>query len=127
MSLECPYCNEGAVKVTGEKIYPHRKDLHFLNFWMCEPCNAYVGCHKGTDTPLGRLADVELRAMKSKAHRAFDPIWKEGHSPRREAYAWLAEALNISADECHIGMFDIPRCEEVIALCDPLEPKGLNV
>ena len=118
MSLKCPYCNRDAVKVTGEKLYPHRKDLYSLRFWMCEPCNAYVGCHKGTDTPLGRLANAELRAMKSKAHKAFDPLWKEGYMSRREAYTWLSEVLDISSDECHIGMFDVPRCEEVIDLCE---------
>ena len=118
MNIKCAYCNRDAVKVTGEKLYPHRKDLYSLRFWMCEPCNAYVGCHKGTDTPLGRLANAELRAMKSKAHKAFDPLWKEGYMSRREAYTWLSEALDISSDECHIGMFDVPRCEEAVALCE---------
>ena len=31
---------------------------------------AYVGVHKGTDKPLGRLANAELRYWKKRAHAA---------------------------------------------------------
>ena len=124
----CPYCGQQAKLVHGDVIYPHRGDLHSLLFWQCAPCDAYVGCHKNGATflvnkrqvrsdgtiPLGRLANAELRKAKSAAHAAFDPLWRSGQMTRRGAYAWLAGAIGISADDCHIGMMDVDGCKAVV-------------
>jgi len=120
--VTCVYCNEPAELVSGEEIYPHRPDLFTKKFWRCRPCNAYVGCHKpnigyGDGTrPLGRLANAELRAAKSAAHAAFDPVWQEGVVKRGSAYAWLAEKLGIQAKQCHIGEFDVDQCKRVVQI-----------
>ena len=99
-------------------IYPHRSDLYEKKFWQCQPCDAYVGCHRGTATPLGRLANAELRAAKQKAHAAFDPLWRSNYLQRPmnrdEAYAWLSRQLKLPATECHIGMFDAKLCQKVV-------------
>ncbi|MDR0480872.1 MAG: DUF3268 family zinc-finger domain-containing protein [Gallionellaceae bacterium] len=65
MSVKCPYCDRDAQLVTGVTIYPHRDDLRRKHFWLCAPCNAYVGTHQRNrkmglsgDEPLGRLAFV---------------------------------------------------------------------
>lgn len=121
----CPYCGRASVMVAGAAIYPHRPDLFGLKFWQCQPCDAYVGCHKtgarvdgvisdGT-LPLGRLANAELRKAKSAAHAAFDPLWKSRTMKRGEAYRWLARELGISTANCHIGMFDVDACRAVVA------------
>lgn len=129
MKVSCPYCGKHANLVGGDAIYPHRRDLYDLMFWQCAPCDAYVGCHKHGATvlvnkrqvrsdgtlPLGRLANAELRAAKSAAHRAFDPIWKSGQLSRSAAYGWLAETLGMQKSECHIGMFDVGQCQAVVA------------
>ena len=89
----CPYCVTRAVLVAGDYIYPNRPDLHSLNFWFCNECRAYVGCHKknpkmgyeGTE-PLGKLANRELRVARMTAHRAFDPVWQEGMNTRSYSY-----------------------------------------
>ena len=124
----CPYCNSASVLVGGNAIYPHRPDLYQLNFWQCAPCDAYVGCHKkgahangaisdGT-LPLGRLADKALRTAKTKAHAAFDPLWKERRfKSRKRAYNWLAQELRITPHECHIGLFDLDLCRKVVDCC----------
>ncbi|EJB2979362.1 hypothetical protein ABXH80_004086 [Salmonella enterica] len=118
MVVLCDYCGKTASLVYGSAIYPHRPDLYSLNFWMCSPCNAWVGCHKNSDgKPLGRLANSSLRAMKSSAHRAFDPLWKTGRMSRKDAYLWLSKKLGIKFSECHIGMFDEDMCEKVVELC----------
>ena len=116
MTIHCDYCNRPAVLVTGRETYPHRADLRKLKFWSCAACKAWVGCHKNGDgkTPLGRLANAELRAAKSAAHAAFDPLWREGAMSRSSAYAWLARQLGISAPKCHIGMFDVQTCQRVV-------------
>lgn len=122
----CDYCQQPAQLVTGAVIYPHRPDLRDLSFWSCEPCGAYVGCHKkgarvggvvsdGT-LPLGRLANAELRRAKSEAHAAFDPIWKSGRMRRGKAYRWLANRMGIEVDACHIGMMDVADCRRVAAI-----------
>lgn len=112
--MNCPYCTNEAKLVKGNVIYPHRTDLHNLNFWLCKPCDAYVGCHKETDKPLGRLANLELRKAKIQAHKTFDSLWKEGHLKREEAYKLISLRLGIKESECHIGMFDISTCKDVI-------------
>lgn len=121
--VKCDYCGNAAKLVTGKAIYPHRPDLFRLNFWQCEPCVAYVGCHKkeggnGDGTkPLGRLANAELRAAKNRAHAAFDPLWRERGMKRHAAYGWLAEKLGVSKAECHIGMMDLDMCNRVAVVC----------
>lgn len=122
--VECPYCGGQAMLVNGSYIYPRRADLHNKQFWNCDPCKAYVGCHekryshyfaKGT-MPLGRLANAELRSAKSAAHALFDPMWRKGNMTRGEAYAWLADKMGLPMEECHIGMFDVDKCKQVFAI-----------
>jgi hypothetical protein len=113
----CLYCGDESDGVDGSAIYPHRKDLHSKWFYQCKPCDAYVGCHPNTKNALGRLANAELRKFKSLAHKAFDPIWKTKTMKRSDAYKALATEINIKPSECHIGMFDVQQCKQVIAIC----------
>ena len=113
----CPYCMNLSTLVTGDIIYPHRLDLHGKYFYICTPCNAYVGCHPGTKKPLGRLANAELRKAKLQAHNAFDILWKSGKMKRRTAYGWLALKLGIKEEDCHIGMFDVEMCLQTVKYC----------
>ena len=77
-SLLCPFCLNRANLVSGKQVYPHRPDLYALKFWLCEPCDAYIGCHKegarfkvgnthytsdGT-AALGTLADAKTRKVR---------------------------------------------------------------
>lgn len=118
MDVICSYCGRQAKLVTGAEIYPHRRDLHKKLIWSCKPCGAYVGTHEGTEKPLGRLANEELRNWKMKAHKAFDPKWRSGEMKRQEAYKWLSNQLDIDREKCHIGMFDIDMCKRVIEVCE---------
>lgn len=115
----CPYCGEEAVLTTGAVIYPRLAHLHANTMYSCLPCGAWVGCHEGTTRPLGRLANAELRQAKMATHRVFDRIWKDGpKGARGAAYHWLAGALGISIEDCHIGMFDVAMCRRAIAACE---------
>lgn len=117
MDILCPYCGDKARLVGGLDIYPHRPDLYEKKFYQCVPCDAYVGCHQGTEKALGRLANAELRAAKMAAHAAFDPLWKKGAKKRGSAYAWLSDQLLIEKKACHIGMFDVETCRRVVEVC----------
>lgn len=126
MKPDCPYCTKPSERVTGKVMYPHRPDLASKIFYRCQPCGAWVGCHPGTETPLGRLADAELRQAKSAAHAAFDPLWKRKAErdgigkgkARGKGYKWLAQQLGIDPADCHIGMFDAPTCRRVVRICN---------
>ena len=120
----CPYCEEPAVFTDSAEVYGGRS---YGMIYLCRPCQAWVGVHRGTETPLGRLANKELRRAKVAAHAAFDPLWKrkiekEGckkHVARGAAYRWLAEQLEIDFDDCHIGMFDVETRKRVVEVCAP--------
>jgi hypothetical protein len=125
--LYCPDCGGIAGLASSKEVYGGRD---YGPIYLCRPCRAYVGCHKGTTKPLGRLADAELREWKKRAHAAFDPVWQE-HWQRENAgsagykkgmardgrYRRLAELMGLSREECHIGMFDVEQCKEVVRLC----------
>jgi hypothetical protein len=112
--MKCPYCAGSAPLVTGEAIYPHRPDLFKKKFYLCKPCNAYVGCHStgSGEKPLGRLANAELRREKQKVHAVIDPVWKSGNLSRKEVYAALAVFMGLQKHETHVGMFDIEQCKK---------------
>ena len=114
----CPYCQERASLVGGAVIYPFRPDMHEKRFYLCAPCSAWVGCHPGTERPLGVPANAETRQARVNAHDVFDVIWKTGRMARREAYAWLAEQLGIPVEECHISWFGREECQQAVRICE---------
>lgn len=106
----CPYCKSETQYVDSAVIYGKSYGMIYL----CKPCDAYCGVHKGTNNALGRLANKELRYWKKEAHKYFDLIWKEGHEKRGEVYKNLANHLKIPVEYCHIGMFSVKTCQEVV-------------
>lgn len=123
----CPYCGNDTEFIDSKEVYGKSYGMMYI----CRPCHAYVGVHKGTKTALGRLANKELREAKKRAHFHFDQIaktklinkiWKK-HIPnttnRSKAYKWLAMQMNISEELCHIGMMDVEQCDQVVEICKP--------
>lgn len=120
MNPVCDYCGSVSRLVTGKVIYPGSGDsLSKKKFYLCDNGHdrAYVGCHPNSDRPLGRLADAKLRKAKNAAHLAFDPLWKSGKMKRGDAYRWLAESMGLPVAQCHIGMFDVEQCRQVVRVC----------
>ena len=131
----CPYCNGNITLVSSKFIY--RYDMGMI--YLCENyplCNSYVGVHKGTIYPLGRLANHELRTLKTKVHKLFDPLWNylldnkkinkltnkvyTKYEARNSVYNWLATELNIPVGECHVGFFDCDMCNKSIIIIENL-------
>jgi hypothetical protein len=120
----CPYCSIPAVLIPDSQVY---RKSYGSYVWNCDPCKAWVGVHRGSPryAPLGRLATAELRALKVKAHAAFDAYWQAAISlrgwtktrARYSAYKWLSEQLGIEMGLCHIGMFDEATTQRVIDVC----------
>lgn len=113
----------------GRVIYPNRPDLANRKFWVCDDCKARVGCHPGTEIPLGNLADAETRMWRVRAHETFDWLWKTANQPsetRSKLYRWLASKMQLTAEECHIGKFDIKQCKSVQRLVNDNKEVILN-
>src|SRR5689334_11179313 len=53
--VRCDHCRQPAELHLGTAVYPERKDLAERQFWVCWACDAWVGCHSGTDKPFGPL------------------------------------------------------------------------
>lgn len=125
--VDCGECGRPAGLVTGEVVYPHRRDLHRKPFWRCCVCLAYVGCHDGTYKPLGTPCGTATRAARISAHAAFDGLWRrkmarDGLSQQRargQGYKWLSEQLGIPTHETHIGMFNAAMALRVVEICAP--------
>ena len=124
--MKCPYCGGKAHLRDASSIYHNNRRKGKI--YICENfpnCDSYVGCHKNTTKPLGRMANKKLRTMKSKAHYYFDPLWKNKLFSRKKslshnrtrAYQWLAEQLGLPESKCHIGLFDVDMCRQVIQVC----------
>ena len=122
---QCPYCGGWTRTIDSALIYNGQGFGWVVACAKWPACQAWVGCHRGTTNPLGRLADYELRKAKMEAHSWCDRLWKkkyrmqqaEAHRRRTEAYAWLAKAMGLRVKECHIGWFDIEKYREVVRLC----------
>jgi hypothetical protein len=98
----------------------HGLNIQFDNFkcmYICKDCNASTGCHKDTDIPLGKMADVETRLLRKRAHLAFDPLWQKRYMARTRAYFWLSSELNINYIDCHIGWLTKDQLKRTIELC----------
>lgn len=120
----CRYCLKPAVLLrAGAAGYPYRSD--YGPTWTCTPCQAWVGCHPGTENALGGLANAELRVAKQAAHAAFDPLWERKmrrdrcskSQARKAGYRWLAEQLGIPFKKCHIGYMNLDECRRVVEIC----------
>jgi len=121
-NIHCDYCGTLVEFVDSKVIYGKSYGMIYL----CPDCGAYVGVHKGTDKPLGRLANAELREWKKAAHKVFDPLWQQGpfRGKRNAAYRWLAKQLQLPVEKTHIGMFDVEECKKVIKICEFKMMKG---
>lgn len=113
---KCRYCGNEVVFTSNAEIYG--KEYGNGKCFLCRNCRAFVGVHTETLTPLGTLANDELRKWRNKAHNEFDKLWK---SPtrimtRHNAYKWLSNKMNIPKNDCHIALFEIEQCKKVIEI-----------
>jgi hypothetical protein len=118
LSSKCPYCGGTVSKTSNANLY----DREYGNgmCYMCDTCEASVGCYDD-GTPLGRLADKELKDLKMQAHAKFDPLWKDGSMKRKDAYKWLANKLRIRVEDCHIGYFGKDALLKVIEITEEVD------
>ena len=64
---------------------------------------------KGQRTKRGRAREL--------AHAHFDCLWESGIFSRSEAYTRLAQAMEMTDDECHMCRMKPKVCRKVVWLC----------
>jgi zinc-finger-containing domain len=110
-ALRCPICGSGTKEMTETQIYG--REYKGVKMIACEnypKCNSYVGTHKDTGIPLGRLADHELRIARKEAHDVFDRLWKLAHMTRQQAYEELSSQLDLDPYLTHFAYFSKDTC-----------------
>lgn len=114
--VDCDYCGRPATLTTGRELYGQSGSRGRRLYWRCDPCDAHVGCHPGSDGPLGSLAKKAVREARIRAHNAFELLIECGLT-RRDAYTWLRNQMGLDERACHIGRFDVERCRRVVNIC----------
>ncbi|MGG6445723.1 zinc-finger-containing protein [Pseudobacillus badius] len=110
--VTCPYCGNAAKFMTSKEFYG--KD-YGSNLYVCKPCDARIGTHRNSKTPLGTLANDELRRLRITCHSLIDPYWKYGKYSRSEVYRRMSKAMNLPQEKTHIGMFNKEQCLKLIS------------
>lgn len=77
----CRYCGSVIRLAPARKIYGASTDRLGLageNIYLCQNCNARVGCHKGTNRPLGVGQGLKLRCLIHVAAKKRDDLAQQG-------------------------------------------------
>lgn len=124
MELYCVECkkNVDAIKVTGEKIYPHRPDLFNKIIYECPHCKNYVGTHPD-GRPLGCIPNPLLKNARINAHNYIDRFWKSGKCSRSKIYKILSNHFGY---RYHNGETkSIEECNEAIQVIKNYFKEGI--
>lgn len=94
--IHCCGCDREVLArlTSGTEVYPGRRDLSALPFWICDRCGNFVGCHHKTDNPtrpLGCIPTPEVKNARRHLHALLDPLWQTGKIGRRELYARISQ------------------------------------
>lgn len=58
---------------------------------------------------------MDTRIARSRAHDAFDRLWRELRlMSRSDAYEWLGRELDLPPRERHIGQMSIEACDLLV-------------
>ncbi len=114
----CPHCGGSVSYVNNQQIYG-RPYGNWPYAYLCDDreCDSYVGVHPNTVIPLGTLANRAMRDARKKHKPKFFALLKKKGWARNKGYKWLAEAMGLSRQETHWGMFDVEQCEKAGRLC----------
>ena len=114
--MKCPYCLREAKYGENKEVYGRNYGQSYMCYY-CKACDAYVGTHNNTTTPLGTMANKELREMRIKTHKIIDFPWKQKMKTRREVYKMLKKSFGYPV---HIGKSDLEQCKEIIKVSKEL-------
>lgn len=118
--INCPYCGSSALCrpasiVHGSSTHEKGRYLYVCSRWP--ECDAYVAAHKKDKSPMGTLANRDLRQKRILAHRALKELQNFQHMEKWAVYLWLQGKLGVNEDQAHIGLFSGQMCDRVVSLC----------
>ena len=118
--IYCPYCGSPALcrpasMVHGSSTFEKGRYLYVCSRWP--ECDAYVAAHKKDKSPMGTLANGNLRHKRILAHHALRELQNSRHMEKWAAYLWLQGKLGLNERQTHIGLFSEEMCDRVIFLC----------
>lgn len=97
MNIFCVACQKKveARLTNGAEVYPHRPDLYKLNFWICDNCKNFVGCHKNGNgkKPLGNIPTPKIKMLRKQIHSQLDPLWQSGKYSRKWLYKTISKKI----------------------------------
>lgn len=110
-SVKCPYCGQKAKLIDSKELFGHS----YGYVYICEDCDARVGCKKGTCKPQGTMADAKTRVLRQKAYNAFASFWpKAGFINKDHAMTWLCKRIGVAFAEATFNRFDYEQCKAVL-------------
>lgn len=118
MPTECNCCGGNRIVLIDNRAIYGKSIGRWPYAFRCLDCGAYVGLHPNTDTPLGTLADYELRECRKMAKQSFHMLMDLSGAKRKDLYRWLAWEMNISEDVCHFAWFDKNQANTARFICD---------
>ena len=124
MKIYCCGCGQKvrARLTNGEEVYPHRKDLSGLPFWVCDSCGNYVGCHhktKNRTAPLGCIPTPEIRQARTQVHQVLDPLWRSGEFTRGEVYKAIGDKIGQPFHTANIK--SVKEADDIKSYCHQLK------
>lgn len=117
-------CDVLARLTNGAEVYPHRPDLFKLNFWFCDNCKNFVGCHKNGDgkKPLGNIPTPQIKMLRRQIHSQLDPLWQSGKYSRSWLYKTISQKIG---KEYHTALIaSVDEAEKVLNIIQELEMKN---
>lgn len=110
--LHCPFHHGEPRLISDHLVYGQS---YGGKMWVCEcfpSCEFRVGCHRGSDTPMGQMCDNATRQARQAAHQVFDQLWTQGWLKRNQAYDLLKRRMG-SEKNVHIAESDIGECTRI--------------
>jgi len=84
----------------------------FGYYWRCTVSGCDILCgNSPNSTPAGKKTRVARRLV----HEKFDNMWHgKSKKARSRAYQWLQETMDLTPEECHVGLFDLGQCHAAL-------------
>lgn len=110
--LKCvePQCPGGLLQIR----WSYRLERWFYGCEHWPRCTGTMPANQD-GKPRGKPRTKELQGWRNRAHQTFDPIWKNKHMSRGQAYAWLKKQLGWDHAP-HMGEMTIEECQKVIEI-----------
>ena len=123
--IRCPYCGAKAKLMTSREMFGEEAFDPERKLYVCQNyekgCDSYVYTQKGTNIPLGQMADSALRAMRIKAHKAINDVVRSRKMSKNDVYKYIAAAMGYREGHFHLAQSSYYNCQETIRLMENLK------